>query len=151
LEAEMLQIAEQNGGQLSATLYYKYGFDGSGSHHRAMQPGAAGDQPDGKTHNATQMLPLRLVANRGSEEIILYDNERQNNHSSRSVRLAFETENTVSIQTENQRLNQEISNLESFVLCEDPKIEIQFKGLVKMVDGKVVSALTNQNTCRCNI
>jgi hypothetical protein len=34
----MFQIAEQNGGQLSATLYYKYGFDGSGSHHRAMQP-----------------------------------------------------------------------------------------------------------------
>ncbi len=32
----MLQIAEQNGGQLSATLYYKYGFDGSGSHHRAI-------------------------------------------------------------------------------------------------------------------
>ena len=116
-----------------------------------MQPGAAGDQPDGKTHNATQMLPLRLVANQGSEEIMLYDNERQNNHSSRSVRLAFETKNTASIQIENQRLNHEISNLESFVLCEDPKIEIQFKGLLTMVDGKVVSALTNQNTCRCNI
>ncbi len=90
----MLQIAEQNGGQLSATLYYMYGFDGSGSHHRAMQPDAAGDQPEGKTHNTTQMLLLRLVANRGSEEIILYDNEKPNNHSSRSVRLAFETKNT---------------------------------------------------------
>jgi hypothetical protein len=97
----MLQIAVQNGGQLSSTLYYKYGFDGSGSHHRAMQPDAAGDQPEGKTHNATQMLPLRLVANQGSEEIILYDNEKPNNHSSRSVRLAFKTKNTASIQTEN--------------------------------------------------
>jgi hypothetical protein len=45
LEAEMVQIAEENGGQLSATLYYKNGFDGSGSHHRAMQPDVAGDQP----------------------------------------------------------------------------------------------------------
>jgi hypothetical protein len=116
-----------------------------------MQPDVAGDQQEGKTCNATQMLPLRLVANQGSEEIILYDNERQNNHSSRSFRLAFETENTVSIQIENQRLNHEISNLESLVLCEDPKIEIQFKGLLTMVDGKVVSALTNHNTCRCNI
>jgi putative intracellular protease/amidase len=98
------------------------------------------------------MVPLRLVTTRGSEEIILYENERPNNpHSSRPIRLAFETENTASIQTENQRLNHEISNLESFVLCEDPKIEIQFKGLLTMVDGKVVSALTNQNTCRCNI
>ena len=57
----MFQIAEQNGGHLSATLYYKYGFDGSGSHHRAMQPDAAGDQPECKTLNATQMVPLRLL------------------------------------------------------------------------------------------
>jgi hypothetical protein len=103
--------------------------------------------PEGKTFNATQMVPLRLVANRGSEEIILYDNEKPNNpHSSRPVRLAFETENTVSIQTDNQKLNLEISNVESFVLCEYPKIEIKFKGLLTMVDGKVVSALTNRNT-----
>jgi hypothetical protein len=99
LEAKMFQIAEQNGGHLSATLYYKYGFDGSGSHHRAMQPDAAGDQPECKTLNATQMVPLRLVANRSSEEIILFDNERPN---------------SASIQAENQRLNHEISNLESF-------------------------------------
>ncbi len=107
----MFQIAEQNGGHLSATLYYKYGFEGSGSHHRAMQPDAAGDQPEGKTLNAAQMVPLRLVANWGSEEIILYDNETNNSHSSRPVRLAFEAENSASIQAENQRLNHEISNL----------------------------------------
>jgi hypothetical protein len=120
LEAKMSQIAEQNRGHLSATLYYKYGFDGSGSHYsgRAIQPDAAGDQPECKTLNATQMVPLRHVANRGSEEIILYDNERPNNpHFSRPVRLAFEAENSASIQAENQRLNYEISNLESFVLC----------------------------------
>jgi hypothetical protein len=44
------------------------------------------------------MVPLRLVANRGSEEIILCDNERPNNpHSSRPVRLAFDAENSASI------------------------------------------------------
>ena len=152
----MFQIAEQNGGHLSATLYYKYGFDGSGSRQSipiySMQPDASGDQPEGKTLNATQMVPLRLVANRGSEEVILYENERPNNpHSSRPVRLAFETENSASIQAENQRLKQEINSLEKFVLSEDPKIEIEFKGLLTMVDGKVVSAVTNQNTYRCNI
>ena len=55
------------------------------------------------------------------------------------------------IQAENQRLKQEINSLEKFVRIKDPKIEIKFKGLLTMVDGKVVSALTNQNTCRCNI
>jgi hypothetical protein len=117
-----------------------------------MQPDAAGDQPQGKTLNSTQMVPLRLVANRGSEENYLYDNEGPNNpHSTRPVRLAFEAENSASIQAENQRPNHEISSLDKFVLSEDPKIEIKFKGLLTMVDGKVVSALTNQNTCRCNI
>ena len=139
LEAKMFQMAEQNGGQLSATLYYKYGFDGSGSHHRAMQPDAEGDQPEGKSLYATQMVPLRLVANSSSEEVILYDNERPNNpHSSRPVRLVFKTENSASIQAENQRLKQEINSLEKFVLSEDPKVEIEFKGLLTMVDGKVV-------------
>jgi hypothetical protein len=37
------------------------------------------------------------------------------------------------------------------VLSKDPQVEIEFKGLLKMVDGKVVSALKNQNNCRCNI
>jgi hypothetical protein len=32
-EAQMLQIAEENGGNLKATFFFKYGFDGSGSHH----------------------------------------------------------------------------------------------------------------------
>ena len=43
--------------------------------------------------------------------------------------LAFEAENSASIQAENQRLNHEINSLEKFVLSEDPKIEIKFKGL----------------------
>ena len=54
----------------------------------------------------------------------------------KSFYLAFEVENSASIQAENQRLNHEISNLESFVLCEDPKIEIQFKGLLTMLMAK---------------
>jgi hypothetical protein len=113
-----------------------------------MQPDTSGDQPEGKTLNATQMVPLRLVATRSSEEIILYENERSNNpHSSRPIRLAFESENSASIQAENHRLKQEISSLEKYILSEDPKVKVEFKGFLTMVDGKVVSALTNQNTC----
>ena len=33
VEAQMLQIAEENGGNLKATFFFKYWFDGSGSHH----------------------------------------------------------------------------------------------------------------------
>ncbi len=76
---------------------------------------------------------------------------RSPTHSFRPVRLTFETENSASIQAENERLKQEISSLKIFCLCKDIKVEIEFKGLLTMVDGKVVSALTNQNGCRCNI
>jgi hypothetical protein len=76
---------------------------------------------------------------------------RSRTHSFRPVRLTFETENSASIQAENERLKQEISSLENFSLCKDLKVELKFKGLLTTVDGKVVSALTNQNTCRCNI
>ncbi len=67
------------------------------------------------------------------------------------VRLTFETKNSASIQAENKRLKQKISSLENFSLCKDLKVELEFKGLLTMVDGKVVSAVTNQNTYRCNI
>ena len=62
VEAEILQIAEDNGGNLKTTIYNKYGFDSSGSHLRAMQPDSMGDLPECKTLNASQMVPLRLVA-----------------------------------------------------------------------------------------
>jgi len=134
----MFQIAEQNGGQLSATLYYKYGFDGSGSHHRAMQPDAAGDQPEGKTLNSTQMVPLRLVANRGSEEIILYDNERPNNpHSSRPVRLAFEAENSASIQAENQRLKMKSAILKVLYSVKIQKLKLSSKDCSQWLMAKL--------------
>ena len=88
----------------------------------------------------------------GSEEVIRYDNERPNNpHPSRPVRLAFETEILASIQAENEILKEEISNLDKFELSENPKVTGEFKGLLAMVDGKVVSALTTQNNCKCNI
>ena len=90
IEAQMLQIAEENGGNLKATFYFKYGFDGSGSHHRAMQPDSMGDLPECQTLNASQMVPLRLVAHTDNGETVLYDNPRPNNpHSCRPIRLAF--------------------------------------------------------------
>ena len=93
------------------------------------------------------MVPLRLVANRGLEEVNLFDDERPNNpHSSRLVQWAFDTENSASIQAENQKLKREINSLEKFVLSDNPNIETEYKGLLTMVDGKVVSALTNQHT-----
>jgi len=52
-----------------------------------------------------------------------------------------EPENSNSIQAEHEHLQSEIKNLQAFKV--NPNITINFKGLPTMVDGKVVSALTN--------
>jgi len=60
-----------------------------------------------------------------------------------------EPENSNSIQAEHEHLQSEIKNLQAFKV--NPNITINFKGLPTMVDGKVVSALTNKNTTQCTI
>ena len=108
-----------------------------------MQTDSMGDLPECKTLNASQMVPLRLVAHTDNGDTVLYDNPRPNNpHSCRPIRLAFEPENSDSIRAEHERLKFEIENLQEFKV--NPNITINFKGLPTMVDGKVVSALTNK-------
>jgi len=60
-----------------------------------------------------------------------------------------EPEISNSIQAEHEHLQSEIKNLQAFKV--NPNITINFKGLPTMVDGKVVSALTNKNTTQCTI
>jgi hypothetical protein len=120
----MFQIAEQNRGHLSSTLYYKYGF-------ALMEVDLTIEQCSQMLQVISQnakhlMLPrwcpsdlLQIGAQKRSFYLIM-----RGQTTLILPGLAFE--NSASIQAENQRLNHEISNLESFVLCEDPKIEIQF-------------------------
>ena len=60
IEEEMIKMARENNNELKVTLLFKYGFDGSGSHHRHMQPDGEGDHPEVKCLVATQMVPLQL-------------------------------------------------------------------------------------------
>jgi hypothetical protein len=70
-----------------------------------MQPDSMGDLPECKTLNASQMVPLRLVAHTDNGDTVLYDNPcPYNPHSCRPIRLAFKPENSDSIRAEHERL-----------------------------------------------
>jgi hypothetical protein len=93
LETKILQVAEPHSTTSMTLMEVDF----------TTGPDTVGNQQDCKTLNATQMVPLRLVANSGSEGVILYDNERPNNsRSPRPVRLAFESDNSALIPAENQ-------------------------------------------------
>ena len=71
IEASLQKIAGENDNQVAATLIYKYGFDGSGSHQRQMQPDQDGDHSDVKSLVATQLVPLSIsVCTRNKDETI---------------------------------------------------------------------------------
>ncbi len=151
IQEELTELAEINGGKLFATLIFKYGFDGSGSHSRPMQPNSSGEQHHCKTLFASQLAPLQLLATVQGKEKIIYNCPRPNNpHSCRPIRLSFEAENSFSIDQEHSRLRAEIENLEPLTIQVEPEISISYRGLLTMVDGKVVSSLTNKNTLRCS-
>ena len=152
IEKNLQKIAEENDNQVTATLIFKYGFDGSGSHQRQMQPDRAGDHSEVKSLVATQLVPLQIFVNVEDTDQAIWDCSRPNNpHTCRPLRLSFETENKETSVAENERLAAEIDNLEDYTVSENPKICISYQGLMTLVDGKVVSNLTNHNTTRCNV
>ena len=152
IEATFQNIAEGNNNQVTATLAFKYGFDGSGSHQRQMQPDQDGDHSEVKNLVATQLVPLQISVDTENCCQKVWECSRPNNpHSCRPLRLSFEIENKETIVAEHERLLEEIENLESYIVSENPKIHISYKGLETLVDGKVVSSVTNGNTTRCNV
>ena len=143
IENEMIQIASDNDDQLTATLIFKLGFDGSGSHHRHMQPDNQGDLPKVKSLVATQMVPLVLQTNTFGQTKKLWENPFPNSaHACRPIRLSFEKENDENVVQEFRRLKAEIQALEDFVVSQIPAITINFIGLLTLFDGKVISILT---------
>ena len=152
IEANLQSLAEENGNQLTATLIFKYGFDGSGSHQRQMQPDLDGDHSEVKNLVATQLVPLQIsVCTRNSDQTIWKCTRPNNPHSCRPLRLSFEIENKETSIAEHERLSTEIQNLDSYIVSENPSISISYQGLETLVDGKVVSNLTNGNTTRCTV
>ena len=94
----MIKLASQNEDQLAATMIFKLGFDGSGSHHRHMQPDNQGDLPDVKSLVATQMVPLVLQTDHSSQIKTLWESSFPNcAHACRPVRLSFEKESAENV------------------------------------------------------
>jgi hypothetical protein len=152
IETTLQSLAEENGNQVIATLTYKYGLDGSGSHQRQMQPDQAGDHSEVKNLVATQLVPIQISVFAKDNDQTIWECSRPNNpHSCRPLRLSFEIENKETSITENERLLAEIENLESYIVSKNPKISIAYLGVMSLVDGKVVSNLTNGNTTRCTV
>ena len=135
---KLLDLADEHGGQLNTSLFFKLGFDSSGAHEVAQQPNAEGDQRQVKHLMASQLVPLQLAIEEGGETQSLYDFPGPNSpHSCRPVRLAYEKENNVSSIQEYSRLKDEISNLQDYVVHEEPKVIVSFIGLFTLVDGSV--------------
>ena len=154
IEQEMIGLAEENGQQLSAELIFKLGFDGSGSHHRHMQADQSGDHPSVKSLVSTQMVPLQIQV---ESEIHGFPTTNKlwvspfpnHPHACRPSRLSFEVENQATILKEFERLSTELKNLEVLTISQNPLITVSFKGILSMIDGKVASSITNNNTSRC--
>ena len=147
IEQEMIKLASHNSDQLSVMFTFKLGFDGSGSHHRHMQPDNQGDLPDVKCLIASQMVPLLLESSSLSQNQKLWESSIPNSpHACRPIRLSFEKENNENVIQEYCRLKDELLNLQDYVVSQSPDITISFQGLFTLFDGKNVSILTGQLT-----
>jgi hypothetical protein len=137
-------LATKNGGELNVTLYFKYGMDGCGSFSSFMQKDSTGELQDLSSLLTCQMVPLQAVAFSEGKKIVVYNSKFPNNaNSCRPLRICFEKENKETIAREADRLQGEVTNLKDFVLIEDPKVTVSYKGLFTMIDGKVLNVLTN--------
>jgi hypothetical protein len=107
-----------------------------------MQRDDTGKVPDGSTLLASQMVPLQVVVI-GKNNKIIYNNPSPNSaNSCRPIRLCFERETKETICLECSRLVEEVNSLVEYILMEQPKVSISFKGLLTLIDGKILNELT---------
>jgi hypothetical protein len=147
---KLLDLSDECGGQLHTTFIFKFGFDSSGAHEVVQQPNVDGDHRQEKHLMASQLVPLQLAIEEDGEMQSLYDFPGPNSpHSCRPIRLAYEKENNLTSIKEYNRLKNEISNLQEYVVHDEPKVTVSFKGLCTLVDGKVVCAVTGFSSDKC--
>ena len=150
----MLQeLSSNNTGDLKVTFYFKYGMNGCGSFSSFMQKDSTGKVRDLSSLMTSQMVPLQATALVGNEYKIVYSNSAPNSaNSCRPIRLSFEQESKDSILRESARLQDEVSQLVPYILSEEPRVQVTFKGLFTMIDGKVLNELTNNpSSANCPI
>ena len=147
---KILDLAEENEGHLTLTFFFKFGFDSSGAHEVAHQPNAAGDHRVVKHLMASQLVPLQLALEDSTGVRSLHDFPSPNSpHACRPIRLAYEKENDESILREYNRLKDELSDLEDYIVHTEPSVKIRFHGLLTLIDGKVASSITGINSSSC--
>ncbi len=153
LKITLDELSERNNGELQITFYFKFGMDGCGSFNSFMQKDSTGKVRDLNSLMTSQMVPLQATTKVGNEIKILYNNLSPNSaNSCRPIRLCFEREDKYSISREASRLQGEVSQLVPFIISDVPRIEVKFKGLFTMLDGKVLNELTsNPSSANCPI
>jgi hypothetical protein len=153
LTQKMKDLALKNGGELKLTMTFKYGMDGCGSFSPFNQKDSKGKIQDLSSIVTSQMVPLQATAKVCGEKVIVYQNKAPNNASScRPIRISYEKETKTTIRTESSRMQSEVMNLQTVILSEEPLIEVEYKGLFSMLDGKVLNELTqNPSSGNCPI
>ena len=126
-------------------LLCKWGFDGSSGQSQYKQAWLDEKSSSDESVFVTSMVPLALTGN-GTE---VWRNPRPSStRYCRPIRLQFIHENREAIKEEEKYIQKQIMDLKSY---KDSDLEIRYDLFLTMVDGKVVSALTNTSTQQCHI
>lgn len=105
------------------------------------------------------LVPLRLVANvkKTNEKLILWENPcPSSTQYCRPIKFIYEKETSEVTRNEIEKLENEIIGLKSLDLnINNHTINISYKMLMTMVDGKIINTLTKSSSqicyiCKCN-
>lgn len=134
-------------------LISKWGCDGSSSQSRYKQ-GLSSNVSDEHLF-VISFVPLRLTAtnNKGKTEIVWKNDRPSSTRFCRIIKFAYKKETKETIQEEVHLMNEKINSLQSAkVEVNKVEIDINYKMILSMIDGKVCSALSqHQSSQTCYI
>ena len=142
----------------TGTLYLKAGMDGASSQSIYNQRFEETDLEVGKLNEEslfqTAVVPLKLVLN---EKTVWVNSKPNSSHFCRPLHLQYKKETVEVTKAEEDRINEEARNLESFQLDmmvngEEWSAMVKYNIDMTMLDGKAVNALTdNKSSQSCNV
>eukprot|EP00733_Pompholyxophrys_punicea_P001198 Pompholyxophrys_punicea_v1_NODE_541_length_1718_cov_135.763680.p1 type:complete len:271 gc:universal NODE_541_length_1718_cov_135.763680:1395-583(-) len=127
---------------------HKWGFDGATGQSAFKQKWLEANGNDAALF-ATNLVPLRLHAH----ELVVWNNPKPSSEKfCRPLRLQFLKESGTVNKEEEQFWKAQISSLlPTKVVHKQQEIEIQHRLIMTMIDGKVVSHLTDIHTTNCTL
>lgn len=136
-------------------LITKWGFDGSSGHSEYKQKFISGSTNDASIF-LSSLVPLRLISDDPDlptqQQIVLWNNLRSSStRYCRPIRFQFAHETTDLVKKERDYIESQIHELIPTLYEIDGRIiEINYKLLFTMVDGKICNSLTDTtSTMRC--